>query len=78
MVQILIDHADFVRQWFYLLVPLVIAGLVADYRCYIYLFMRSGKKSARKWAYGITFLLSSAIGFYVYALCSVFFWRMAF
>jgi len=70
LVQILIDHSDFVRRWFYLLVPLMFAGLVADYRFYIYLYMKSGQKSARLWAYGITFLLTSAIGFYVFALLS--------
>ncbi len=78
LVQTLIDHAEFVREWFYLLVPTVIVGLVVDYRYYIYLYLKSGKKSARLWAYGITFLLSSAIGFYVFALCSAFFWRMSF
>jgi hypothetical protein len=63
-------NPDLVRQCFFLLVPLVIAGLVADYRLYIFLYLKSGKKSARLWAYGITFLLSSTIGFYVFALIS--------
>ncbi len=64
-IRMMIYHSDFVWQWFYLLVPFLIAGLVADYRFYIFLYLNWGKISAQKWAYRVTFLLIAFLGFYV-------------
>jgi len=70
LIQVLIDHSDFVKEWFLPLVLFVLAGLIVDYRFYVHLYHKSGRKTARLWAYSMNFLLTAINVFYVFAWLS--------
>lgn len=63
LLEIQIEASDFLRQWFWLVIPFLPVVLFTDYKAYLHLHVKFGPRVARAWAHAITLVLVSANGF---------------
>ncbi|MGV3756833.1 MAG: hypothetical protein ACO1QS_15740 [Verrucomicrobiota bacterium] len=66
VVQILIEHSNFLRMWFLVIVVVIVLGLRCDHLVYTGLHKKSVRSKAQQYANAVTVALSVVNGFYLF------------